>query len=120
VPGGICQADMLSSIILVVIYLPLYSLVYMSSRQKMIVIKLNEALRKRNRSLFWLSSVSGVSYPSLWKISKREVQKSINLEVLSKIISALNCEITDILHYVEDEEDKVIKQLVKTKDKKSK
>jgi putative transcriptional regulator len=83
----------------------------------MILIKLNEILERENKTLYWLSANSGVSYVSLWKLSKKETQKSINLGMLSKVCSALNCEIQDILVYVEDEQDSAIKNLVKSKEK---
>jgi DNA-binding Xre family transcriptional regulator len=86
----------------------------------MIQIRLNEALEKRGKSLYWLSASSGVSYVSLWKLSKKETQKSINLDVLSKVCSALNCPVQEILAYVEDEEDSAIKNLVKSKERKEK
>jgi len=83
----------------------------------MILIKLNEILERENKTLYWLSANSGVSYVSLWKLSKKQTQKSINLDVLSKVCSALNCAIQDILVYVEDEQDSAIKNLVKSKKK---
>jgi putative transcriptional regulator len=86
----------------------------------MILIKLNEILEREEKSLYWLSAASGVSYVSLWKLSKKQTQKSINLDILSKVCSALNCDIQDILIYVEDEEDSAIKNLVKSKEMKEK
>jgi putative transcriptional regulator len=86
----------------------------------MILIKLNEILEREEKSLYWLSASSGVSYVSLWKLSKKETQKSINLDMLSRVCSALNCKIQEILVYVEDEEDLAIKNLVKSKERKEK
>jgi DNA-binding Xre family transcriptional regulator len=86
----------------------------------MILIRLNEILDREEKSLYWLSASSGVSYVSLWKLSKKETQTSINLGILSKICSALDCAIQEILVYVEDEEDLAIKNLVKSKKKKAK
>lgn len=86
----------------------------------MILIKLNEILEREEKSLYWLSASSGVSYVSLWKLSKKESQRSINLPILSRICSALNCLPGDILIYEEDEEDSAIKNLVKSKKKKEK
>jgi len=86
----------------------------------MILIKLNEILEREEKSLYWLSTASGVSYVSLWKLSKKQTQKSINLDMLSRVCSALNCEIQEILVYVEDEEDSAIKNLVKSKGRKEK
>lgn len=90
------------------------------ANSEMILIKLNKALEKREKSLYWLSASSGVSYVSLWKLSKKESQRSINLDILSKICSALNCPIQEILVYEEDEEDSAIKNLVKSKERKEK
>jgi DNA-binding Xre family transcriptional regulator len=84
----------------------------------MILIKLNEILEREDKSLYWLSANSGVSYVSLWKLSKKETQKSINLDMLSRVCSALNCAVQEILVYVEDEEDSAIKNLVKSKERK--
>jgi DNA-binding Xre family transcriptional regulator len=86
----------------------------------MILIRLNEILEREEKSLYWLSASSGVSYVSLWKLSKKETQRSINLNILSKVCSALNCAVQEILVYVEDEEDSAIKNLVKSKEKKEK
>jgi putative transcriptional regulator len=86
----------------------------------MILIKLNEILEREEKSLYWLSANSGVSYVSLWKLSKKETQKSINLDMLSRVCSALNCKVQEILVYVEDEEDLAIKNLVKSKGRKEK
>ena len=86
----------------------------------MILIKLNEILEREEKSLYWLSANSGVSYVSLRKLSKKETQKSINLDMLSRVCSALNCKVQEILVYVEDEEDLAIKNLVKSKGRKEK
>ncbi len=85
-----------------------------------IYIRLDKVLEKRGKSLYWLSAAAGVPYPTLWKLVKKETQSSVNLHVLSKICSALDCLPGDILIYEEDEEDSAIKNLVKSKEKKEK
>jgi putative transcriptional regulator len=85
-----------------------------------IYIRLNEILEKREKSLYWLSASAGVPYPTLWKLKKKETQDSINLPILSRICSALNCLPGDILIYEEDEEDSAIKNLVRSKERKEK
>jgi putative transcriptional regulator len=85
-----------------------------------IYIRLDRILEKRGKSLYWLSASAGVPYPTLWKLVKKETQSSVNLHVLSKICSALDCLPGDILIYEEDEEDSAIKNLVKSKEKKEK
>ncbi|HKX26504.1 MAG TPA: helix-turn-helix transcriptional regulator [Blastocatellia bacterium] len=81
----------------------------------MIFIKLNETLEKKGRTLYWLSQNSGIPYVTLWNLSKKESQSSINLPVLSRICSALDCLPGEILVYAADEEDEAIKSLVKSK-----
>jgi putative transcriptional regulator len=85
-----------------------------------IYIRLDKVLEKRGKSLYWLSAAAGVPYPTLWKLVKKESQSSINLGVLSRICSALNCLPGDVLIYEEDEEDSAIKNLVRSKEKKEK
>jgi putative transcriptional regulator len=83
----------------------------------MIYIELDRMLKKRGKSLYWLSANAGVPYPTLWKLVKKEMQSSINLHVLSKICSALDCLPGDILIYEEGEEDSAIKNLVRSREK---
>jgi putative transcriptional regulator len=85
-----------------------------------IYIRLDKILEKKGKSLYWLSANAGVPYPTLWKLSKKETQSSVNLYVLSKICSALDCLPGDVLIYEEDEEDSAIKNLVKSKERKEK
>ena len=84
----------------------------------MIHIRLEKALEKKGKSLYWLAYTAGVPYPTLWKLVKKESQRSINLGVLSRICSALDCLPGDILIYEQDEEDAAIKNLARSKEKK--
>ena len=86
----------------------------------MIHIRLEKMLAKKGKSLYWLAYTAGVPYPTLWKLVKKESQRSINLEVLSRICSALDCLPGDILVYEQDEEDTAIKNLARSKEKKEK
>ncbi len=89
-------------------------------KSAVIYIELDKMLKRKEKSLYWLSANAGVPYPTLWKLVKKERQRSINLEVLSRICSALNCLPGDILVYEEGEEDSAIKNLVKSRDKREK
>jgi putative transcriptional regulator len=82
----------------------------------MILIKLNEALEKRGRSVYWLAQNSGIPQVTLWNLSKVDTQRSINLNVLSHICAALDCSPNDILQFVPDAQDEAIRAMVKTKD----
>jgi putative transcriptional regulator len=83
-------------------------------KKPMILIKLNEALQKRGRTVYWLARNSGIPHVTLWNLSKVDTQRSINLNVLSHICAALDCRPSDLLEFVPDAEDKAIAALVKS------
>src|SRR4030095_8912083 len=83
-----------------------------------IYIELDKMLKSKKRSLYWLSANAGVPYPTLWKLVKKESQRSIKLEVLSRICSALDCSRGDILSYEKKKEDTEIRKLLKKREKK--
>jgi len=82
----------------------------------MIQIKLNEALLKKGRTVYWLARTSGIPHVTLWNLSKVDTQRSINLNVLSHICAALECTPGDLLEFVPDAEDEAIASVVKVKD----
>ena len=86
----------------------------------MILIRLNDVVQEKKRTLYWLAQNSGVPYVTLWNLSKKETQRSIDVPVLSRICTALNCQPSDLLHYVPDAEDKAILTLVESKEAKRK
>ena len=86
----------------------------------MIVIKLNEVLQAKGRTVYWLAQHSGIPHVTLWSLSKVTTQRSINLSVLSRICAALECLPGDLLLYVPDAEDEAIVSLVKSKAAKAK
>lgn len=86
----------------------------------MILIKLNEVVQQKGRTLYWLAKNSGVPYVTLWNLSKKETQRSIDLPVLSRVCTALECTPADVLHYVPDAEDEAILTLIQSKEAKTK
>jgi putative transcriptional regulator len=82
----------------------------------MILIKLNDVLEKKGRTVYWLARNSGIPHVTLWNLSKVDTQRSINLNVLSHICAALECKPCDLLEYVPDAEDTAISAFVKAKD----
>jgi putative transcriptional regulator len=63
-------------------------------------------LEKKKKSIYWLEQKTGVSYVSLWKLTKKTTQRSINLEVLSRIVEVLDCGVEEILVYVSEKKEK--------------
>lgn len=78
----------------------------------MILIKLNEMLEARGKTVYWLSRVAGIPHVTVWNLSRKKSQSSINLSVLSRICTALNCLPGDLLEYLPDVEDRAIATLV--------
>lgn len=86
----------------------------------MILIKLNEVAEKKGRSLYWLSRNADIPYGTLWNLSQKETQSSINLPVLSKLCTALECKPGDLLEHVADADDAAIASFIKSKSVKKK
>jgi putative transcriptional regulator len=87
------------------------------STPTMIVLALNDVLKARGKTLYWLSRNAGVPYNTLWHLAQKETQSSINLSMLFRVCAALDCTPGDILIYEDDEESRAIKSLIRTKPK---
>jgi putative transcriptional regulator len=85
----------------------------MENREPMIRITLNEALKKKGKTVYWLAQNSTVPHVTLWKLSKATTQKTINLSVMSNICAALGCEPGDLLEFIPDAKDAAIAAVVK-------
>lgn len=59
-------------------------------------IKLAELLKIKGKTLYALAKETGISYPTLWKISNGKVQ-GITFDVLEKICDNLGCDAGDLL-----------------------
>ncbi|MGH9759904.1 MAG: helix-turn-helix domain-containing protein [Blastocatellia bacterium] len=59
-------------------------------------IKLDEVLKERGRTAYWLANEIGMTHGGFYKIIHGKV-KALNLEVLAKICDALECKPGDIL-----------------------
>lgn len=64
----------------------------------MLEMKLKQLLEENNKSVYWLAKQTGISQNSLIKI-KHNKTRSINFDILEKILVALNCDLFDIIEY---------------------
>ena len=62
----------------------------------MLKFQIDKLLKQKNKSLYWLSKETNISYPTLHKIMNNQTV-SVSLEVLEKLSNALNVDIGDIL-----------------------
>ncbi|PYS99156.1 MAG: Cro/Cl family transcriptional regulator [Acidobacteria bacterium] len=66
-----------------------------------IKFRIEEILRKREQSLYWLAQTTGVSYTTLWRLTK-DRSVGVNFATLEKLCSALRCGPGDILQLESD------------------
>jgi putative transcriptional regulator len=61
-----------------------------------IEVRIEKVLKERKRSLYWLSRNTGLSYTTLWRLTK-ERALGINFATLVKLCEALECRPGDIM-----------------------
>jgi putative transcriptional regulator len=61
-----------------------------------IKFRIDEVLRLRGQSLYWLSRSTGVSYTTLWRLTK-ERALGMNFATLEKLCVALECRPGDLM-----------------------
>ena len=71
-----------------------------------IKFRIEEILRKREQSLYWLSRTTGVSYTTLWRLTKDRAL-GVNFATLEKLCAALRCGPGDLLELETDTKEKV-------------
>lgn len=62
----------------------------------MIEIRIDELLKARGRTFYWLAKETGISHTTLWRLKKGKAL-GVNFETLEKICEALNCDIGDVM-----------------------
>lgn len=61
-----------------------------------IQIRISQLLLSRGRTAYWLAKRTGISYTTLWRLSKGNAV-GINFATLEKICEALECDPGDVL-----------------------
>ena len=64
----------------------------------MIEIRIDELLKTRGRSFYWLAKETGISHTTLWRLKKGKAL-GINFETLEKICEVLKCKPGDVLSH---------------------
>lgn len=67
----------------------------------MVYIKINELLKKKGKTKYWLIKNTEMQYQTLSKIINNETT-SIRFDTLEKICNTLECDIADILEIKKD------------------
>lgn len=62
----------------------------------MIGIRVDELLKTRKRTFYWLAKETGISHTTLWRLKKGKAL-GLNFDTLEKICTALECQPGDVL-----------------------
>lgn len=65
----------------------------------MIHIKLDEVLKKKGKTIYWLSQQTGIDQHALHNLSKNITQKTY-FSTLDKILNVLECPIEELLEHI--------------------
>ncbi len=71
----------------------------------MIRIQIDQLLRERRRSFYWLAKETGVSHTTLWRLKKDKAQ-GITFNTLERICQTLKCQTGDVLKVSREKENK--------------
>ena len=62
----------------------------------MILVEIDQLLKERKRSFYWLAKETGVSHTTLWRLKKDKAQ-GITFNTLERICQTLKCQPGDVL-----------------------
>jgi len=62
----------------------------------MIGIRVDELLKMRKRTFYWLAKETGISHTTLWRLKKGKAL-GLNFDTLEKMCQALECQPGDVL-----------------------
>ena len=65
----------------------------------MIEVRVDELLKLRGRSFYWLAKQTGISNTTLWRLKKAKAL-GINFDTLEKLCEVLECQPGDVLVHV--------------------
>ena len=74
----------------------------------MILVEIDQLLKERRRSFYWLAKETGVSHTTLWRLKKDKAQ-GITFNTLEKICQTLKCQPGDVLKVRREKENKKLK-----------
>ena len=74
----------------------------------MILVEIDQLLKERKRSFYWLAKEAGVSHTTLWRLKKDKAQ-GITFHTLERICETLKCQPGDVLKVRREKENKKLK-----------
>lgn len=67
----------------------------------MVRFKLEEILKQKGKTVYWLAKNTGITPPALYKIRDNKTD-SVKFSLLESVCTALDCNIGDLLEIVKD------------------
>ena len=74
----------------------------------MILVEIDQLLKERKRSFYWLAKETGVSHTTLWRL-KKDKAEGITFNTLERICQTLKCQPGDVLKVRREKESKKLK-----------
>lgn len=65
----------------------------------MIEVRIDQLLKARGRTFYWLAKETGISHTTLWRLKKGKAL-GINFITLEKLSEALDCQLGDMILFI--------------------
>ena len=76
----------------------------------MIEVRIDQLLKARGRTFYWLAKESGISHTTLWRL-KKDKALGINFITLEKLCEILDCQPGDIFTFMNQKRQRTSKRL---------
>lgn len=76
----------------------------------MIDIRIDQLLKARKRTFYWLAKETGISHTTLWRL-KKDKALGINFATLEKLCEALDCQPGDLFTFTDQKKQRTINRL---------
>ena len=76
----------------------------------MIEVRIDQLLKARGRTFYWLAKETGISHTTLWRLKKGKAL-GINFITLEKLCGTLDCQPGDVFTFMNQERRRTRKRL---------
>jgi putative transcriptional regulator len=76
----------------------------------MIEVRIDQLLKARGRTFYWLAKETGISHTTLWRLKKGK-SLGINFITLEKLCGALDCQPGDVFTFMNQKRRRTRKRL---------
>ena len=76
----------------------------------MIEIRIDQLLKARGRTFYWLAKETGISHTTLWRL-KKDKALGINFITLEKLCETLDCQPGDLFAFINQKRQRARKSL---------